>query len=72
MAENECVLEEIKREPGVAELMELYERIARVYAPASAAALPFEESLTSDSTNRARTEKFAKAPSLTASKQSQI
>ena len=73
MAENERVLNEIKREPGVAELMELYERIARVYAPASAvAAIPFEASATSDSTNRARTKKFAKAPSLTASKQSQI
>ena len=55
MAENERVLNKIKREPGVAELMELYERIERVYAPASVAALPFEESATSDSTSRART-----------------
>lgn len=54
MSENERILKEIKREPGVAELMELYERIERVYAPASAAALPFEESATSNSTNRAR------------------
>ena len=72
MVENERVMDEIKREPGVAELMELYERIERVYAPAFAAALPFEESATSDSTSGARTKKFAKAPSLTASKQSQI
>ena len=50
--ENERVLKEIGREPGVAELMELYERIERVYAPASAA-LPFEASATSDSTNPA-------------------
>ena len=55
MAENERVLNEIKREPGVSELMELYERIERVYTPASAvAAIPFEASSTSDSTNRAR------------------
>ena len=54
MSENERILEEIKREPGVAELMELYERIERVYAPASAATTPFEASSTSDSTNRAR------------------
>ena len=54
MAENERVLKEIGREAGVAELMELYERIERVYAPAaSAAALPFEASATSDSTNHA-------------------
>ena len=52
MIENERVLKEIGREPGVAELMELYERIERVYAPASAAALPFGASATSDSTNR--------------------
>lgn len=54
MADSERVLKEVKREPGVAELMELYERIERVYAPASAAALRFEESATSNSTNRAR------------------
>ena len=59
MAENERVLKEIKREPGVAELMELYERIGRVYAPASAAAaIPFDASETSNSTNRARTDAY--------------
>ena len=55
MAENERVMKEIKREPGVAELMKLYERIERVYAPASAAAaIPFKASATSNSTKRAR------------------
>ena len=59
MAENESVLKEIKREPGVAELMELYERIERVYAPASvAAAIPFKAGAASNSTKRARADAY--------------
>ena len=39
------------REAGVADLMELYERIEGVYAQASAATLPVDVTKTSNSTN---------------------
>ena len=40
-----------RREAGVSDLMELYERIEATYVRASAAAIPFQVTQTSDSTN---------------------
>jgi len=52
--ELDSLISNQKKEAGVAELMELYERIDRVYSRAAAAVDTRESAHTSDSTSQSR------------------